>query len=762
MPSKNIDIKNDATLDSKEPIDNTEEEQMINGQYLDEYMKNGIIDTSLVVSKPDRMCLMCSRGKPSKPSTNIYRKDRDKVDQNEFKKVDKDLGQQDEEKGQNVQSASSLIVSAADTRRGRISRISVASDFSNISFSSVLSDDDDIEEEGKTDNALQRDIKKESGSGKENDLKAPSIVLPSSGLVSNEWRKKLLMVPMASSNTVTKLERTLTDYVKKELLALREKNEKHDDGGGGGGGGDKKIDENKNKRGESTVDPLLSSYAVTKKNMPLSANTSLIYENGSLPSKTPPLISTVNDNKYDDIDKHLKIYTNALQQLIGSHEMKPYRFILNEYIQLSNKKLNFVDEYKIKINELSSLLGSVEIKAQKKIVAVYKHSHLESEKLKLKLHQCQINHNRDQQIFFNRENVYKKEILMIKKNMSIMETQREKTKHVNDILLKYFEKHALWKSDDEDPNIFSLMNRNGSSNNNSSSNNHNDDENPELLQELLISSLSMSRSSNLVESRGDKRISSLQKKKKLAAVDEEDVRLERSLALADRNNEASAAHDKNHELAEWKQIHLSMTAMTDSHMAAVNGLQDMTVLHQKQMNELKEKIEQLENEKALLLIDKGPGPTPIPTDIIMLKEKSVKSIECTDDTTPTKKTTVATTTNNNNKSDNITTATTNDCSTVASRLQPSSPLKRERTNYDGLAPIVVEILKRRPLPALDADAVIIKEKKKIIHSRSSMKKQKRVGESENNNVAVVVVVVVFITITITIIIIITIIINRMF
>ena len=38
---------------------------------------------------------------------------------------------------------------------------------------------------------------------------------------------------------------------------------------------------------------------------------------------------------------------------------------------------------------------------------------------------------------------------MIKKNMSIMETQREKTKHVNDILLKYFEKHALWKSDDE-------------------------------------------------------------------------------------------------------------------------------------------------------------------------------------------------------------------------------------------------------------------------------------------------------------------------
>ena len=80
MPSKNIDIKNDATLDSKEPIDNTEEEQMINGQYLDEYMKNGIIDTSLVVSKPDRMCLMCSRGKPSKPSTNIYRKDRDTVD----------------------------------------------------------------------------------------------------------------------------------------------------------------------------------------------------------------------------------------------------------------------------------------------------------------------------------------------------------------------------------------------------------------------------------------------------------------------------------------------------------------------------------------------------------------------------------------------------------------------------------------------------------------------------------------------------------
>ena len=48
--------------------------------------------------------------------------------------------------------------------------------------------------------------------------------------------------------------------------------------------------------------------------------------------------------------------------------------------------------------------------------------------------------------------------------------------------------------------------------------------------------------------------------------------------------------------------------------------------------------------------------------------------------------------------------------TSKASLPPPPKLERVRTTFDGLAPIVVEILKRRPLPALDKDAVIIKVK----------------------------------------------------
>ena len=43
-----------------------------------------------------------------------------------------------------------------------------------------------------------------------------------------------------------------------------------------------------------------------------------------------------------------------------------------------------------------------------------------------------------------------------------------------------------------------------------------------------------------------------------------------------------------------------------------------------------------------------------------------------------------------------------------------------KDEFEGLAPIVVDILLRRPLPALDEDAVIIKRKNSMVNSSTSI------------------------------------------
>ena len=701
--------------------DNDEKEEDIScqGQRLDEYMKNATVDPTLIVSKPDRKCLMVSRGKSAAQSTNIYRIGEDKqqpVSANNNQPDDSDVKSMDLR-------AASIIVSASDSRRGRMS---VASNYSNISFSSVISDieeEEEEEEEAAAAAANKGQEEERTNASNSNDVRGG---LPSSGLVSNEWRKTLEIAPIAASNTITRLERQLTEFIHKELRKLKQQQQQQQI---------PQQTNKKKKRGMDATDtgtstpstPSATSTTSTTPNPLLSsfnagASSSKSSTNNPTNTSKPPVVPIVaakerstgaND---EHVDERLHIYNQALTQLIASHEMKSYRSVLTEYSKLSTIKLNRIDNYKIKIDELSSLLGAVEKKAQKRIVAIYKHCSLENDRLKQELHQCKMMKERDEKIHRHRENISRKEVEDLKTSMATMKTQRERMVHVHTVLLKYFNKHALWKSDDEDPNLFANMGRHNQGAHESPEDRH--------QEELILTSLSSLSVSSLTSSTalGNKLKGRLGK---VVEMDEEDKRLERSIAAADQINAETAAHE--HELAEWKQIHLSMSAMTESHMAALGGLEDCTNRHSKQLNELNQKIEQLEKDKTNLLIEQGPGPTPIPSNVILLKSptKEFKGemygihAGSTNLSKIKNATTTAAVDNNGVEAEGKKrTGTTSKAS-----LPPPPKLEKKRTNFDGLAPIVVEILKRRPLPALDKDAVIIKVKQ--INQFNTKSKAKR-------------------------------------
>ena len=105
----------------KEEEEETKED--IEGRFLDEYMKNAEVDPTLVVSLPDRT-LTVSRGKIPAFSTNIYRK-----------------SSNDEE------APASLVVAAGSMSSQSQRGVSVASDYSMLSFGSVLSDEEDQPED---------------------------------------------------------------------------------------------------------------------------------------------------------------------------------------------------------------------------------------------------------------------------------------------------------------------------------------------------------------------------------------------------------------------------------------------------------------------------------------------------------------------------------------------------------------------------------------------------------------------------------------
>jgi hypothetical protein len=379
--------------------------------------------------------------------------------------------------------------------------------------------------------------------------------------------------------------------------------------------------------------------------------------------------------------------------LFKSHEMKPYRHILKEYRSLINVKLQRVDKYKIQVDELESKLGAVERKAQKRIVAVYKHVNIENERLKHELHKEKTNQRRDEILAIQRAEVAEEELAAEVRSKTALESQRERLMHVHDVLLKYFQKHALWKSDGEDPNELNRKaKRNFINNSNATSNNNLQEGDNHIINNNNNNNNNNNHKGNQKRSKDAKTTTTTTTP---ITEDIQNAALQKSIAASDAIHEAQALHE--HEKAEWKQIHLAMQAMTDSHMAALSDLQEISDAHRRQVEELRTKIEDLEREKAELVVAQGP-PTLVATN-----KKTRKS-------------------GGNNGQPFI---THKDSGTVRKNSSVPSPPKfaerrmsryqrrklGEQDPFEGLAPIVVEILQRRPLPALDADAVIIKPRK---------------------------------------------------
>ena len=629
------------------------EDTSCSGQSLYEYMQNAEIDPTLVVSKPDRSTLIVSRGKPPEVSTNIYRLQKGE------QMIPEDRSTEEEEEH------ASLAVVTAESQRGVIS---VASNYSMLSFSSVLSDEEDnnLEDDHNNTNTNPKENGYRSATDTNtNNTKQKGIRLPTSGDISNEWRLKLAIAPVAASNSVTRLERQLTEFLEKELRQLRS------------------IAIATENKKTPTISSTITTTPIPKSNTSSMSSLATIHE------MNETQLSLLQE---DDVNQRLQIYTQAMETFSRSHEMKPYRSLLNEYKSLVDVKLRRVDQYKIQVDELESRLGAVERKAQKRIVAVYKHCNLENEQLKLELHAEKTNIRRDEVLAKARAKVAEEELADEIQSKRAMEVQRKRLMHVHDVLLKYFQKHALWKSDGEDPNELSKL---PSSNKTSKSSKQTKTAVPETTNE-----------NNKTEP-------------SIEPLSDEDVALQKSLAAADAIHEAQAEHE--HEQAEWKQIHLAMQAMTDSHMAALNDLTELSSEHRFQLEELREKIISLEKDKAELIKQKGPGPTPLPEELLGETNGSGGG--------------GGGGANGGDLQQTMKGMRKSRGKSISAVPSPPKFTKRKESNfgasyqrrllltedpYEGLAPIVVEILQRRPLPALDADAVIIKPRK-ISNIRSASK-----------------------------------------
>ena len=153
------------------------------------------------------------------------------------------------------------------------------------------------------------------------------------------------------------------------------------------------------------------------------------------------------------------------------------------------------------------------------------------------------------------------------------------------------------------------------------------------------------------------------------------------------------------------------------------------------MEELREKIISLEKDKAELIKQKGPGPTPLPEELLGETNGSGGG--------------GGRGANGGDLQQTMKGMRKSRGKSISAVPSPPKFTKRKESNfgasyqrrllltedpYEGLAPIVVEILQRRPLPALDADAVIIKPRKiSNIRSASKSNNGKKTPRPPNKN-----------------------------
>ena len=274
----------------KEEEEETKED--IEGRFLDEYMKNAEVDPTLVVSLPDRT-LTVSRGKIPAFSTNIYRK-----------------SSNDEE------APASLVVAAGSMSSQSQRGVSVASDYSMLSFGSVLSDEEDQPEEDVNE-------KNEKSNVLRNPMTTSKTIgircLPSSGLVSNEWRKKLAISPAGTNLSVisaSRLENQLKEFLEKEIRKLKIKNT------------------------SSTTTPEVAA-------VPPSPATTASTVSGS-ESKSTIEEKAEKESKFHEEKQRLDIYDAAMDLFIRSPEMRVYKSFLVRGFVFSSFRL---------FSSLSSLLS---------------------------------------------------------------------------------------------------------------------------------------------------------------------------------------------------------------------------------------------------------------------------------------------------------------------------------------------------------------------------------------------------------------------
>ena len=356
---------------------------------------------------------------------------------------------------------------------------------------------------------------------------------------------------------------------------------------------------------------------------------------------------------------------------------------------------------------------------------------LENERLKNELHEEKINQRKDQKMAENRAAIAEEKLkTLITKNEG-MQDQKERLMHVHDVLIKYFRKHAKWKSlgvdpnelNKEDPQKRHMMSR--------SKLRKKESEKKKVIKKLSEEEKNGEEEDKEEEDKEEKN----KEDGKNSEINEVDSELERSIAAADAANRGM--DQVEHQMGEWKMIHVAMEAMTESHMSALHEVETLSEIHEKQLNDLHAKIERLEQEKSQLQVAQGPGPTPAlqvvlgddggggggggggsenqykeEKNSIRVKKSKKKSLLDGDEVGRSGK-------NNNSLSSPPSPPRQRRMSNYAKRK-----LEGSLTGYEGLAPIVVEILKRRPLPALDADATIIKQKKISPAPPSSMKNRR--------------------------------------
>jgi len=299
-----------SSASSNQKEEEEEEEQRkedisCQGRFLDEYMKNAEVDPTLIVSKPDRT-LMVSRGKIPAFSTNIYRK-----------------SSNDEE------APASLIVAAGSMSSQSQRGVSVASDYSMLSFGSVLSDEEDqppeedVNEKNKKSNVLRNPMTTSKTIG--------IRCLPSSGLVSNEWRKKLAISPAGTNLSVisaSRLENQLKEFLEKEIRKLRKLKMKY-----------------------SATTPEVAAVppppATTAPTVSGSESKSTIEEKAE------------KESKFHEEEQRLDIYDAAMDLFIRSPEMRAYKSFLVRSFNFSSSLFCLLSSVFSLLSSLFPLLSSL-------------------------------------------------------------------------------------------------------------------------------------------------------------------------------------------------------------------------------------------------------------------------------------------------------------------------------------------------------------------------------------------------------------------